>query len=218
VFALARVALAAVISLAFTLGSLLLVTGLNSPIPPQPDPHARHQTRTVHVAPPPPPRPVTAAPTVDGPADAATPADAPPTGPPPPPAAAPAGLAPSASPGGIALGSRGGDLPSVAGLPGLDVPQVPRKEAYTPARPLQRPPPKYPPVAQRRGIEGSVTVRIRIDETGRVVDAVVVASEPRGMFDAAALQTARRYRFAPAREGGKAVASTLQQTIRFEVE
>ena len=219
IFGFARVALAAVISLAFTLGSLLLVTGLNSPIPPEPDPHARHDTQTVHVAPPPPPppRPAPTMPTADGPADAAAPAQAPPAGPPPPPSAPPAGVAPAAAPGGIAVGSAGGALPSVASLPGIDVADAPRKETFTAARPLRRPPPKYPPVAQRRGIEGSVTVRIRIDDTGRVVDAVVVASEPRGVFDAAALQTARRYRFAPARKGGKAIASTLQQTIRFEV-
>ncbi len=63
-----------------------------------------------------------------------------------------------------------------------------------------------------------MTVRLRIDATGRVADAVVVKSEPRGVFDDAAMATARRYRFTPARRDGEPVETTLQQTIRFELQ
>jgi protein TonB len=104
-------------------------------------------------------------------------------------------------------------------LPGAELPAEAADSAtQTPARPRSRPKPRYPRLAQRQGLEGFVTLRLRIDAAGRVTDAVVVKAEPPDVFDDAALQTARRYRFSPARRGGEAVESTLQQTIRFELQ
>lgn len=116
------------------------------------------------------------------------------------------------------LGSLGGTLPSMGRLPGSNLPTTADEGRVVPARPRSRPKPRYPRLAQRQGIEGSVTLRLRIDASGHVQDAVVVSATPAGVFDDAALQTARRYRFTPARRGGEAVASTLQQTIRFELQ
>lgn len=119
--------------------------------------------------------------------------------------------------GGLSLGltlGHGGDL----GLEGGAVPTADAQaKATQPARPLRRPAPKYPKSAARRGVEGEVVVRVRIDPAGRVVDAKVVRATPPGIFDAAALAAARRYRFAPATNGGAAVASTLEQRILFRV-
>ena len=78
--------------------------------------------------------------------------------------------------------------------------------------------PEYPALAQRRGVEGFVTLRLRVDERGRVQNAVVVDSQPPDVFDQAALRTVRSYRFSPARRGDEAVPTTLQQTIRFELD
>ncbi len=86
-----------------------------------------------------------------------------------------------------------------------------------PAVPRDRPAPRYPEVARRRGIEGHVIVRMRVDETGRVTDVVVVEAEPPRLFDLAAKRAARRYTFQPARSGGKAVATTLEQRILFRL-
>ena len=119
----------------------------------------------------------------------------------------------------MALGAPGGGLPSMGTLPGSDLPSdALADEREIPARPKSRPKPTYPRLAQRQGIEGFVTLRLRIDANGAVQDAVVVSAEPPGVFDEAALQTARRYRFTPARRGSEAVATTLQQTIRFELQ
>ena len=87
----------------------------------------------------------------------------------------------------------------------------------TPARPLRRPPPSYPTSAKRRGIEGFVTVRLRVGETGNVISAIVVKAEPEGVFEDAAVRTARRYRFEPAIKDGKAAAATVEQRIVFRL-
>lgn len=57
----------------------------------------------------------------------------------------------------------------------------------------------YPPEAQAKGIEGYVVVQYDVDAGGRVINATVVAAEPAGVFDAAALETVSSWRFRPAR-------------------
>ncbi len=70
---------------------------------------------------------------------------------------------------------------------------------------LQRFKPPYPEEARRRGQEGSVRLRIRIDESGRVREAEVVQGHPPGVFDAVALEAIRKVGFEPARKAGKPV-------------
>ena len=110
----------------------------------------------------------------------------------------------------------GTDLGTTAGAIEIGVTPQPG-EPDVAAKPLVRPSPRYPRAAQRSGVEGHVIVRMRIDERGRVVDVAVVEGTPAGVFDDVALQTARTYRFSPARRGGKAVATTVQQRIVFRL-
>ncbi len=215
---LGRIAVASVVAGGMTLGSLLVVAWMNDDRAQREEEPARAQPRTVPVLPPPPEPTQTAsddalpeAPTQS--AAAPTPSVAPPT----PAPLQIAGLAPAAGPGTLRIGG-GGTLPSMGNLPGADLPSTADEGEETPARARTRPAPRYPAIAQRKGLEGSVTVRLRVDETGRVTQAIVVKSDPPGVFDDAALGAARLYRFAPARRGGEAVASTLQQTIRFELQ
>ncbi len=219
--ALGRVATASAVALAMTVLSLVGVRALTRESAPRDDePEPPTAMRTVPLVPPPEasePDPVASPEPAPNASADATPAPVQPPAPAPP---ALAGLAPSAAPGSLSLGPIG-DLPSVGGLPQVEVEATASQSEEvptTPARATSRPAPQYPALAQRRGIEGYVTLRLRIDARGRVVDAVVVESEPKGTFDAAAKRAARRYRFTPARAGDKAVASTLQQTIRFEFE
>lgn len=207
------------VAVSMTAGSLMLVAWMNEDSAAVEDEAARTEPRPVPViAPPPPPTPTSLDPS---PSMLAEPAAATPLPRVAPPAPAPpqvAGLAPSAGAGGIAVGPLGGSLPSMGTLRGAGLSEVPRETQTTAARPRSRPKPRYPRVAQRQGIEGFVTLRLRIDATGRVKDAVVVKSEPDGVFEDAALATARRYRFTPARRGGEPIAATLEQTIRFELQ
>jgi periplasmic protein TonB len=85
--------------------------------------------------------------------------------------------------------------------------------------PLVRINPEYPPRAQTRGIEGWVQVQFTISETGSVIDAVVVDSSPKNVFDEAALKAISRWRYNPKVEGAVAVQRKGVQTIlRFELE
>ena len=74
----------------------------------------------------------------------------------------------------------------------------------------------YPAEALRARIEGSVGVEVDIDENGSVVGARVVGPAGRG-FDEAALAAVRQFKFEPARQGGKAIRSTVQITYEFHL-
>ena len=85
--------------------------------------------------------------------------------------------------------------------------------------PLVRIAPDYPPRALSRGIEGWVIVQFTITATGSVTDAIVVDSDPKEIFDEAALRAIARWRYNPRVEGGVAVERVGVQTIiRFQLE
>ena len=95
----------------------------------------------------------------------------------------------------------------LSGRPGWAQDGARRDESPAPApkRPvLTSPPellegaaPEYPPAAAAAGLEAVVAVRITIDATGAVTDAVTVTPVGNG-FDEAAVAAARQYRFKPA--------------------
>jgi protein TonB len=85
----------------------------------------------------------------------------------------------------------------------------------TPASELR---PPYPRSKLDTEEEASLRLRLSIDERGRVV-----AVEPVGKADPAFLAAARRHllarwRYAPATEDGRAVASSTTITLRFQIE
>jgi periplasmic protein TonB len=85
--------------------------------------------------------------------------------------------------------------------------------------PLVRINPDYPPRALSRGIEGWVQVQFTISETGSVIDATVVDSSPKNVFDDAAIKAITRWRYNPKVEGAVAVQRKGVQTIlRFQLE
>lgn len=63
----------------------------------------------------------------------------------------------------------------------------------------------YPAAAKAEGVEGRVVVRYDVTATGTVANAVVVESEPAGVFDAAALDAVRSWRFRPMVDRGEVV-------------
>ncbi len=216
---LVRWTVAAIVAAGMTLGSLALVAWMNDDPSPTLHEQAHGGPRPVPVLPPPTPpsaREMTTDPAMASASPTTTPA--PSVAPPAPAPPQIAGLAPSAGPGTLPLGSGGGALPSMGTLPGSELTADQAQGQSTPARPKSRPKPRYPRLAQRQGIEGYVTLRLRIDADGRVEDAVVVTAEPPGVFDDAAIQTARLYRFTPARRGAAPISTTLEQTIRFELQ
>ena len=71
----------------------------------------------------------------------------------------------------------------------------------------------YPVSARRRGIEGSVDVRLTIDGTGRASDVRVVKTSGAGILDRASVQTIRGCSFPPP----PAESVTLPITITFRL-
>lgn len=84
--------------------------------------------------------------------------------------------------------------------------------------PLVQIKPEYPMRAEQRGIEGWVTVEFTITRTGAVKDAFVVGSRPARIFDRAALQAVRRWKYNPKILEGEAVERKgMKHTLMFEL-
>ncbi len=77
--------------------------------------------------------------------------------------------------------------------------------------------PEYPPLLRAQNIEGTVTVEVRIDETGRVVSARIVEGSRFEEFQQSALAAARKQRWEPATQGGRPIPYTLTYTYRFRI-
>ncbi|MDF1883291.1 energy transducer TonB [Sulfurimonas sp. SAG-AH-194-C21] len=79
-----------------------------------------------------------------------------------------------------------------------------------------RPPLTYPAQAARDGIKGYVIINILIDKDGSVEIAKILESQPAGIFDTAALNAIRSWRFSPAMYKAKPVKMWAKQKIRFQ--
>jgi TonB family protein len=75
--------------------------------------------------------------------------------------------------------------------------------------------PVYPPKALAERMPGRIRVRFIVDEQGAVTKARVLESSNE-MFDEAAVQAILQWRFAPATEGGKTVAKSMELTVPFD--
>ena len=78
--------------------------------------------------------------------------------------------------------------------------------------------PRYPESARRRGIEGTVLLRMRITEQGRVEDVRVERSAGHAELDQSAIDAVRRWRFEPARRNGVPVAEPVQLPVVFKLQ
>lgn len=83
--------------------------------------------------------------------------------------------------------------------------------------PLVRTLPRYPRNAARRRLEGSVTVEFIIMKDGSVRNPKVVASHPPGVFDRAALEAIKKWKFKPKLVGGEPVEQRATQKIEFNL-
>lgn len=75
---------------------------------------------------------------------------------------------------------------AAAPLPPPKMPKAKRRSA-----------PKYPPAAERDGIEGAVVVEFSLTPEGRTRDIAVIESTPPGVFDEAAVEAVSSWRFEP---------------------
>jgi protein TonB len=79
------------------------------------------------------------------------------------------------------------------------------------------PPPPYPAAAVAARQEGTVTLRVTISAEGRVTASSIYSSSGVQSLDESALSTVRRWVFAPARRGGRAVPFEVLVPIEFTI-
>ena len=84
--------------------------------------------------------------------------------------------------------------------------------------PIATPEPVYPPEAFRAGIEGWAEVDFTVNERGVTRDIVVVASEPRGVFDDAAIAAVAAWTYRPRVVNGRPLPERSTVTLRFNVD
>ncbi len=88
-----------------------------------------------------------------------------------------------------------------------------------PDRPVEikdAPPPAYPADALGRKQDGKVVLIVDVGTDGSVTKAQVDTSNPPTVFDAAALEAVKKWKFTPAMEQGKAVPGRVQIPVTFE--
>ena len=73
--------------------------------------------------------------------------------------------------------------------------------------------PVYPEVARTAKVEGVVILSVKADETGKIVDVMVLRSIP--LLDQAAIDTVKQWVYEPTVVQGKAVAVVFTVTVRF---
>ena len=82
---------------------------------------------------------------------------------------------------------------------------------------LGNPKPRYPRSARLRGHQGRVVLRVEVTLEGAAASVRVASSSGFSELDAAALRAVRRWRFAPARRAGVAVAGAVEVPIVFRL-
>jgi protein TonB len=82
---------------------------------------------------------------------------------------------------------------------------------------LRNPPPTYPDVAQQRGWQGTVRLRVHVLASGRPDHVGLASSSGHESLDDAALEAVSSWRFAPARRGDQAIDGWVQVPIEFKL-
>lgn len=86
------------------------------------------------------------------------------------------------------------------------------------ALPLVRVEPQYPPQAAKRHLEGWVQLQFTVTTSGGVDDVVVVKSS-NSVFERAAIEAVRKWKYEPQMRGGAPVATSgLNVVLRFKLD
>ncbi len=125
----------------------------------------------------------------------------------------------STQPGGqgtVVAGSGGAGNPggTGSGLPGVD---GSGRLSFAQASYAYSPQPKYPERARSEGWEGTVLLRILVDENGKAKSLQVNHSSGFEALDNAAVETVRHWRFYPAHYGERRVESWVKIPIIFRL-
>jgi protein TonB len=78
--------------------------------------------------------------------------------------------------------------------------------------------PQFPQIARARGIDGWVDLQFVVGSDGAVSDVAVVGAQPVGIFEPAALDAVRHWRYQPVVHDGQAVSQHARVRLRFTVQ
>jgi TonB family protein len=119
----------------------------------------------------------------------------------------------------------GGDATSIANveaeLMAAQAPPAPNapKAAAAPAAPLikiRNVDPEYPDVARSRRLSGTVDVQFTVREDGTTTDFAVISAQPAGVFEQAALDAVRKWRYhKPVSKDGTPTQARAQVRLNF---
>ena len=85
--------------------------------------------------------------------------------------------------------------------------------------PIVKVAPQYPRRALKKGIEGYVVLEFTVTTLGTVIDPLVIESKPKNIFDRAAINAAKKFKYKPKVVEGKAQQVTgVRNIIRFEMD
>jgi protein TonB len=95
-----------------------------------------------------------------------------------------------------------------------DKPQLIEKSRF-----LSKPtPPKYPRMAKRKGLEGTVTYEVWLDEKGKQIKFLLKNSSGAKVLDVAALKAIKSWEFSPHSINGKQIAHRIYIPISFQLD
>lgn len=107
--------------------------------------------------------------------------------------------------------------PDISSSAAVALPSSAGTSRDTPPDLSQNAPPTYPSLAIQRGWEGTVMLRIWVDETGNVTKVQVARSSGHRILDGAAATAVRRWKAIPAREGDQPVSTVELLPLRFKL-
>ncbi|WP_394561717.1 energy transducer TonB [Aquipseudomonas alcaligenes] len=82
---------------------------------------------------------------------------------------------------------------------------------------LKNPAPEYPSLAQRRGWEGTVLLRVRVLASGKPAEIQIQKSSGREALDEAAVRAVKRWSFVPAKRGDVAQEGWVTVPLDFRL-
>ena len=83
---------------------------------------------------------------------------------------------------------------------------------------LDNPPPVYPAISRRMGEQGKVMLRVLVNAKGTADKVELRESSGSSRLDEAALESVKRWRFVPARQGDQPVAAWVIIPITFSLK
>lgn len=107
--------------------------------------------------------------------------------------------------------------PSIAPAANTTAPAAPVVPPRFDADYLDNPAPPYPGLSRRLGEEGRVLLRVRVQADGSAAQVELSQSSGFARLDNAALETVRRWRFVPARQGEEKIAAWVRVPIAFSL-